>query len=81
MYTRKPSSNFSHHQSVRQCLEFSTLATQRSVAACGEASYVEPVQEDYRNRSAKDIHVLVVGSTGYIGKFVVRCENVFSFLG
>jgi len=27
---------------------------------------------DYREKAASDIRVLVVGSTGYIGKFVVK---------
>ncbi len=27
---------------------------------------------DYRDREPKDIRVLVVGATGYIGKFVVK---------
>lgn len=28
--------------------------------------------EDYRQRPAKDVRVLVVGATGYIGKYVVK---------
>eukprot|EP00210_Caulerpa_lentillifera_P007767 g7412.t1 len=31
-----------------------------------------PVESDYRSRNPDQISVLVVGSTGYIGKFVVR---------
>ncbi len=30
------------------------------------------VEADYRKRDPKDIRVLVVGPTGYIGKFVVK---------
>lgn len=37
----------------------------RTVAAAAQ-------QDDYRQRANKDVRVLVVGATGYIGKFVVR---------
>ncbi len=30
------------------------------------------VQDDYRERDPKDVRVLVVGCTGYIGKFVTK---------
>ena len=33
---------------------------------------VETTPSSYRCKSPKDVNVLVVGSTGYIGKFVVR---------
>lgn len=40
-----------------------------AVAAAGEAA---APAADYRQRAPKDVRVLVVGATGYIGKFVVR---------
>ncbi|CAK7333061.1 unnamed protein product [Dovyalis caffra] len=33
---------------------------------------VEATQSSFRNKNPKDINILVVGSTGYIGKFVVK---------
>lgn len=39
-----------------------------AVAAAAEAAPAA----DYRQRASKDVRVLVVGATGYIGKFVVR---------
>ena len=41
-------------------------ASRRQRCRCAAAS------KDYRQREPKDIRVLVVGATGYIGKFVVK---------
>ena len=42
------------------------MALRRQRCICAAAS------GDYRDREPKDIRVLVVGATGYIGKFVVK---------
>ena len=39
---------------------------------CAASSNVTPSKEDYRTKEKSDIRVLVVGATGYIGKFVVK---------
>ncbi|KAH8499798.1 hypothetical protein H0E87_015153 [Populus deltoides] len=36
------------------------------------ATSVEATQSSFRNKNPKDINILVAGSTGYIGKFVVK---------
>lgn len=36
------------------------------------AAAAAAVEDDWRQRDPKDVRVLVVGSTGYIGKFVTR---------
>ncbi|MED6107002.1 hypothetical protein PIB30_009851 [Stylosanthes scabra] len=41
-------------------------------ASLTQSQAVEPTQSPFRNKSPKDVNVLVVGSTGYIGKFVVK---------
>ncbi|MED6221238.1 hypothetical protein PIB30_052579 [Stylosanthes scabra] len=41
-------------------------------ASLTQSQAVEPTQSSFRNKSPKDVNVLVVGSTGYIGKFVVK---------
>ena len=43
-----------------------------AAAAAADASSAPSISADYRQRDAKDVRVLVVGATGYIGKFVVR---------
>ena len=42
-----------------------------SLAAASPPSF-DPASAPYRSRAAKDVRVLVVGPTGYIGKFVVK---------
>ena len=42
-----------------------------SLAAVSPPSF-DPASAAYRSRPAKDVRVLVVGPTGYIGKFVVK---------
>jgi divinyl chlorophyllide a 8-vinyl-reductase len=39
---------------------------------CSAVPAVETAPSSFRNKNPKDINVLVVGSTGYIGKFVVK---------
>ena len=46
-------------------------ATPRTFAAADSAP-ASNARGDYRQRDKKDVRVLVVGATGYIGKFVVR---------
>ena len=43
-----------------------------AAAAAAEISSAPSTSADYRQRDPKDVRVLVVGATGYIGKFVVR---------
>ena len=41
-------------------------------ASLTQSQAVEATPSTFRNKSPKDVNVLVVGSTGYIGKFVVK---------
>ncbi|XP_061374335.1 divinyl chlorophyllide a 8-vinyl-reductase, chloroplastic [Gastrolobium bilobum] len=41
-------------------------------ASLPPSQVVETTPSTYRNKNPKDVNVLVVGSTGYIGKFVVK---------
>ncbi|KAL1338163.1 hypothetical protein AAHE18_10G191500 [Arachis hypogaea] len=41
-------------------------------ASLTQSQAVEATQSSFRDKSPKDVNVLVVGSTGYIGKFVVK---------
>ncbi len=52
-------------------------AARKAVAAAAAAPAAsgqqqQQPQSDYRKRERKDVRVLVVGATGYIGKFVVK---------
>ncbi|XP_022137970.1 divinyl chlorophyllide a 8-vinyl-reductase, chloroplastic [Momordica charantia] len=44
----------------------------RSGIAASSTPVVESTQSRFRTKTPKDINILVVGSTGYIGKFVVK---------
>ena len=57
-------------QSVRRSRARASLSV--SAAAAGDAASSGAGNSDYRSRAPADIRVLVVGATGYIGKFVVR---------
>ncbi|KAJ4823079.1 hypothetical protein Tsubulata_009605 [Turnera subulata] len=52
-------------------LKFSRQRT-TPITASAETTTVEKDQSLFRNKNPEDINVLVVGSTGYIGKFVVK---------
>jgi len=49
-----------------------TCAVQGSRSPVLAAAAAAAVEDDWRQRDPKDVRVLVVGSTGYIGKFVTR---------
>uniref|UniRef100_A0A2P2QMR3 Divinyl chlorophyllide a 8-vinyl-reductase, chloroplastic n=1 Tax=Rhizophora mucronata TaxID=61149 RepID=A0A2P2QMR3_RHIMU len=42
------------------------------IVTAAAGTVVEAAQSSFRNKNPKDINILVVGSTGYIGKFVVK---------
>lgn len=70
------SSSNPYAQSIRvnlgKGLNFSTTRWKPTAVASTPAQITEIVPSDFRNKNPKDINIVVVGSTGYIGKFVVR---------
>lgn len=61
---------------ILQVLQRACLAQQRRSLdrrhTRRRAGYAAASSTDYRSREPKDVRVLVVGCTGYIGKFVVK---------
>nr|DAD33423.1 TPA_asm: hypothetical protein HUJ06_012274 [Nelumbo nucifera] len=55
-------------------LSYPTLKFRKRVCSitASTAPVVETAKSSFRDKNPKDINVLVVGSTGYIGKFVVK---------
>jgi divinyl chlorophyllide a 8-vinyl-reductase len=55
-----------------QNLLIDSQVQQRLITRCAAATQQAAPASDYRKRENKDVRVLVVGPTGYIGKFVVK---------
>ncbi|XP_044500827.1 divinyl chlorophyllide a 8-vinyl-reductase, chloroplastic-like [Mangifera indica] len=62
-------SSFSH-ANLSQPLKFSSKRFNPSIVSATTA--IETCSSSFRSKNPKDINILVVGSTGYIGKFVVK---------
>ena len=53
-------------------LQHSKRRRQHQTAAAAAAATAQAVSQDFRDRQPRDVKVLVLGATGYIGKFVVK---------
>ena len=61
--------------SVQACMQQRPLHRGDRCQRCAAATAAAPAsaaQRDYRERKPQDVRVLVVGPTGYIGRFVVH---------
>ncbi|KAF7837872.1 divinyl chlorophyllide a 8-vinyl-reductase, chloroplastic [Senna tora] len=65
-----PSSSFPRR--LYEPLNFSRENKLKLFASFTPSEAVETATSTFRNKTPKDINVLIVGSTGYIGKFVVK---------
>ena len=63
--------SFATGKKIRQRLAQQAASATGSKFALSASAAVDP-KTDWRSRAPKDVRVLVVGATGYIGKFVVR---------
>jgi glutamate dehydrogenase/leucine dehydrogenase len=57
---------------LRATTEAATASDPTVSLAASSPPALDPSTSEYRSRPAKDVRVLVVGPTGYIGKFVVK---------
>ncbi|KAL9237111.1 hypothetical protein vseg_011699 [Gypsophila vaccaria] len=61
------------HPHLSNSIKFSKIKLLHPITASGSAVVERnPTEQSFRSQKPKDINVLVVGSTGYIGKFVVK---------
>ncbi|KAJ4722243.1 Divinyl chlorophyllide a 8-vinyl-reductase chloroplastic [Melia azedarach] len=66
-----PYTSSDYHVNSSQPFKFSSKRF-NPITALGATTALEASPSSFRNKNPKDINILVVGSTGYIGKFVVK---------